>query len=88
VTLTELKLLKRGDRVLLGAASGDTLPPIRGTVNSVDPLSVEVFWEDGTSSLIWVRHVERELDMRHMHMTRDTSPKAVPLAQAPARIRR
>jgi hypothetical protein len=54
MTLDDLKALKRGDRVV---CSPDGFPSgYPGVVNAIDVRSVEIFWRDGTSSVIWFAH--------------------------------
>jgi hypothetical protein len=67
VTINELKALRRGDRVVYASGS---YPAVEGAVNAIDERSVELFWYDGTSSLLWFAHCEDGRDPRHEHLTR------------------
>ena len=75
MTLTTLKLLKRGEALLWAAPAGHpyegNTPPLSGRVNAADGLMVEVFWEDGTTSVLWLRHVIEGRETRHTHWSLD-----------------
>lgn len=66
MTLTELKALRPRDRVVVNVPGGAAI----GRVNAADELCVEVFWNDGTSSLIWFAHCLDGRDPRHTLLTK------------------
>lgn len=73
MTLTELKKLGRGDRVEF---TRDGAVSAKGAVNAADALCLEIFWADGTSSVIWFAHCSDGRDPRYLNLTLTPARKA------------
>lgn len=65
MTLDALRQLLPGDRLMCRAVTPDGDKVAIGKVNAIDARCVEIWWRDGTSSLIWFRHAEDGRDTRH-----------------------
>jgi hypothetical protein len=72
VTTDQLKQLAPRDRVVW--LHGGT--EFRGQVHAADGDCVEIFWHDGTSSLIWFAHCGDGRDTRHQNLFRRTAAES------------